>query len=202
MPLRIAQQPHSNKMVNDDPCGGVSMKCALVALFSLPLAASAEVTSASESHQHGSGYVSIMAEGPAIDLSLKVPSVDIVGFKRSAETDDERALIAAAVSDLSNPLDLFVFPSDAGCATLSANVALVGDVFGQDAQENEENHTEFHADYQLQCQNIESLGEIGFAYFERFSDTKVLLVEVKSNTDIRTYEVKSQQPVLDLSGLL
>ncbi len=175
------------------------MKSTLVAFTLLSFAIDAQAVSHSEPHRHGEGYLSIEIDGSELALSLKVPSVNIVGFERNAETDDERAAIAAAISDLSNPLELFVLPIDAGCAAMSANVARVGDAFGQESTGDDEIHTEFQAEYSVQCQNVAGVNMVEFAFFDRFPDTRSFRVKVVSQGGMRIQEVKPQQPVLDIS---
>lgn len=134
-------------------------------------------------------------------LSLEVPRANIVGFGHAAENEDERAAVAVAISELSEPLGLFEVSPEAGCMTASANVAIVGDAFGQD--ENQVgaaamDQTKFHADYLVQCQDIVSVSSIRFAYFDRFAKAQRLEVELISAAGTQNYTMERAAPVLTL----
>lgn len=178
-----------------------NMKCAAVLLALLPVAPMAQELTSIEAHTHGSGRMTLSFEENGFTLTLEVPGVDIVGFEHTAENEDERAGVAAAISDLSRPLTIFEVPSEAGCMTATANVALVGDVFVQEESQvsnDAAHHTEFQADYQLQCQDITSVTSIRFAYFERFDRAERIVVELKSSEGAQNFTVEREAPLLNL----
>ena len=123
------------------------------------------------------------------------------GFSADAPRTPLKAEVAAAISDLSEPLRLFNLPSEAGCETASANVALVGVGFGQ-VDDKTENHTrehaEFQADYVLECEEIDLVTSIRFTYFELFPDAQKLDVSLISVEGAFSYTVYRDQPVLAL----
>lgn len=177
---------------------GEFMKSATLALFLVPTALMAQEASPSEAHSHGTGRLSIAVSEAAFTLVLKVPGMDVVGFEQSAESEEDRARVAAAISDLSKPLELFVLPAEAGCATVSANVALVGDAFGAQDETAEQAHTEFHADYLVHCEDISAANVVEFAYFERFERARKLQVQLSSDAGESAFEVEREMPVLKL----
>lgn len=173
------------------------MRCAIFALFLTPAFALSQTQS--PAHVHGTGYMDIAFSGEAFSLSLAVPAADIIGFGGPAETDEDRALVAVAISDLSKPLGLFVLPEEAGCFTASANVTLSGEGLGQDASgqaADQAEHSEFLADYQIQCQDMAALASIRFAYFDRFENSQKLIVRIARSGENRTYDVSRNQPDL------
>ncbi len=177
------------------------MKCAAVLLMLLPTIPMAQKLAAVEAHTHGVGRVAISMDSNQFTVILAAPGMDVVGFEHSAENDEERAEVAAAISDLSEPLRLFNLPSEAGCETASANVALVGVGFGQ-VDDKTENHTrehaEFQADYVLECEEIDLVTSIRFTYFELFPDAQKLDVSLISVEGAFSYTVYRDQPVLTL----
>ncbi len=185
------------------------MKCAVLALSLLPAAVSAQATQLESQPERGTGRLAIQFSGAEFALSLAVPSADIVGFERPAASDEDRALVAVAISDLSKPLELFVLPEEAGCFTASANVALTSDAQGEPTQaigaETSPSETpelsEFQADYVIQCQSIEALNTIEFAYFDRFEATQKFQVSVERSDGLHTFDVTRATPLVDLSGL-
>lgn len=129
-------------------------------------------------------------------LSLIVPAADIVGFEHPPADADEQAQVAVAISDLSQPLALFVVNPEAGCMAVSANVTLVG------SEANLNGRAEFQAEYAISCPEIGALGEMRFDYFDRFISAERLRVQIMSATGSHTVEVTRETPLADLSGLL
>lgn len=62
-------------------------------------------------------------------------------------------------------------------------------------------HSEFHAQYQLTCDDLSAANEITFAYFERFPHARELDVQIVSPAGAQAFEVERDEPVLDLKGL-
>lgn len=172
------------------------MKSATLALFLVPTALMAQQASPSETHSHGTGRLSIAVSDAAFTLVLKVPGMDVVGFEQPAESEDDRTRVATAISDLSKPLELFVPPAEAGCATVSANVALVGDAFLSQDDSNGQGQTEFHAEYLVQCEDISAANLLDFAYFDRFEKARKLQVQLTSGENEKEFEVERETPVL------
>ncbi|WP_170427283.1 ZrgA family zinc uptake protein [Ruegeria arenilitoris] len=173
------------------------MKCAAIALILTPAVALTQVQGAS--HEHGVGHLDIAFSDEAFSLSLAVPAADIVGFEGPAETDNDRALVAVAISDLSKPLGLFVPSEEAACVTVSANVTLSGEGLGQDAANTSaEQHSEFLADYVIQCQDMSALASIRFGYFDRFENAQKLMVQVSRSGENLAYDVTRSRPDLGL----
>lgn len=172
------------------------MKSAALALTALPVALMAQNATPLDAHVHGSGHLSFVFAETEIALTLRVPGADVVGFEEPAENEDDRAQVATAISDLSKPLELFVMPPDAGCVTLSANVALVGDAFGTQQDTQQEAHTEFQADFVVQCQDLEAANVVEFLYFQRFENAQNLRVQLTSGDASREIEVSRDMPVM------
>ncbi|WP_298933499.1 DUF2796 domain-containing protein [uncultured Ruegeria sp.] len=185
------------------------MKRAVLALSLCPAAVAAQATQLDFRHQHGSGSLDMAFAGAEFTLSLAVPSFDIIGFERPADSDDDRALVAVAISDLSKPLELFVISEDAGCITTSANVILTNEGFGKKDEDEageadttaDEYHAEFQADYAIQCQDMNALGAIEFAFFNRFENVEELRVRVELSDKIHAFDVTPATPILDISAI-
>ena len=184
------------------------MKCAAFALAFCLIALEAQATQADTKDQKQTGRLSITFSGAEIGLSLAVPRQDVLGFDGHAETDDDRARVAGAMSDLSNPLDLFAMPAEAGCSTISANVALSNEGFAlHDATESEApapdatEPPEVLADYVIVCQSMDALNTIEFVYFDCFKNAQELAVEVVLPESTKTLEVTRATPLLDVTGL-
>ncbi|WP_172677895.1 DUF2796 domain-containing protein [Ruegeria sp. 6PALISEP08] len=169
-----------------------------------PAVLAAQATQIVTPHNHGSGQLDFVLSETGFSLTLKVPSMDIVGFEAPAASDDERTQVAIAISELSKPLNLFVVPSEAMCFTTSANVILTHEITDQgtagDASKgvSDESHAEFQADYVIQCQDLSAVNSLDLAYFERFSGTEKLTVRIASNGTTQFHETTRATPRLSL----
>ncbi|MEM9126855.1 MAG: DUF2796 domain-containing protein [Pseudomonadota bacterium] len=190
----------------DSLFGGVLvMKCLVGVLSMCMVAGGASATQHQTLHEHGTAALNIVVSGAEIGLSLSVPSMDVVGFERPAADDDDRALVAIAISDLSKPLELFVLPAEAGCFTTAANVTLTGETLGQveDTEDgadkgDSEYHSEFQGEYVIQCQDMDALKTIEFAYFDRFENTQNLKIQAELADGSHNLDVTRENPVWDL----
>lgn len=178
----------------------IGMNCAAVSLFLLPAALMAQEANSSSAYAQGVGRLELTFLDNAIAVALQAPGQDIVGFGHPAETEEDRAHVAEAISDLSNPLTLFDLPAEAGCMTASANVVLAGDAFGQEQEVGTEAaHTNaFHADYVLQCEDISAIQTLRLAYFDRFGAAQELVVQLSSAAGTRDVLVRRETPDLTL----
>lgn len=185
----------------------------------VPLASQAETQRDLEAHVHGKGKLNIAVEGSEIALELEVPGFDIVGFEHAAESQNYKDVIAAALTVLSEPLNLFQLPEAADCHVIQAVAELHNGEHDEDHEEhghgdhedhhdhedahdhsNHENvrHSEFHAEYVLTCQNTTAIDVISLGYFSAFKNAKELHVQFIYETGAKLLEASADQPELKL----
>lgn len=159
-------------------------------------------------HQHGHGSLNIAIEGSRVTLELEAPGNDVVGFEHTAKTKAQRESVAKAKKLLGEPLTLFRLPASAGCAVASANVTIEGGS-GNEAKkgghkhdDHDHAHSEFHAEYTLECSKITDLTSIEFLYFSMFKAAEELEVNIITPKGQTKFGVKSNKPRLDLSGVM
>lgn len=70
-----------------------------------------------------------------------------------------------------------------------------------DAHADEASHSEFHAEYTLNCATPEAVTAIDFAYFEAFENARELEVQIVNGSGAQAFEVTRDSPRLDLSSL-
>ncbi|WP_179379583.1 zinc uptake protein ZrgA [Jannaschia marina] len=194
----------------------------------LATTALAEDTRQLDAHEHGTGALDIAIDGTTVAMELRVPGADIVGFEHAAESDEDRAAIAEALTTLSTPTDLFGLSDAAGCTVEAATADLETegaedhdhdhgdhteehghDDHGHDDHGHEDHaeeaegatHSEFHAEYTHDCTAPEELGTITFAYFDLFEGAQELEVQVVTGDGAQAFEVTRDAPTLDLGGL-
>ena len=171
----------------------------------------AEETKQLDAHEHGVGQLNIAFSANKIAMELHAPGSDIVGFEYGAKTDADHAAIDTAIETLSDPSKLFVFPKAASCTLIEANAKLESedadhghddhDEDDHDDHSEEPGHTEFHAEYLLECGNLSAISAITFSYFEIFPNALELEIQVVSDKGATAFEVAREVAKLDLRGV-
>ncbi|MDA9135634.1 DUF2796 domain-containing protein [Ascidiaceihabitans sp.] len=72
---------------------------------------------------------------------------------------------------------------------------------GHDDHADESGHTEFHAEYLLNCAEPSAITGINFAYFGSFPNALEVEVQIIIDTGATSFEVERDAPTLDLTGL-
>lgn len=177
-------------------------------------------------HEHGHSALNIAIEGDRIEMELIAPGADIVGFEHAAESEEDKMALEQAEATLDNPLSLFAFSSDAGCAVESTSVEVEGEEHhdehmdeahaeeeqhedGEHAEvkpgdhEGEASHNEFHAAYALTCSAPDALDGIDFAaFFDSFAGAEEIDVTVISEKGQSSYEVERDAATVDLQAVM
>jgi hypothetical protein len=161
-------------------------------------------------HEHGRGTLNIAVEGSKVTMELEVPGADIVGFEHTAKTRREKQAVEKATSQLREPLALFKLPPAADCRATEAKVE-----FGADAEEgakapaakgkakhDDHEHSEFRAQYTLECGSPGSITAIEFPFFRTFSGAEKLDVNVITGKGQNKFEVTRKRPSLSLTGMI
>jgi phosphoketolase len=161
-------------------------------------------------HQHGHGTLNIAIEGGRVSMELDVPGADIVGFEHAATTKAQRTAVEKAKAELAAPLSVFVVPKGAGCSVKEANVKIEGaeeakaeqakDAPAGKKEEAGAEHSDFNADYVLECTAVDKLTSIEFPYFRKFSGAQELEINLVTAKGQNKFEVKRGKPRLDLTG--
>lgn len=149
-------------------------------------------------HEHGVGQLNIAIEADEILMELKVPGVDIVGFEYAADTAEDRKRVSEALAALERPNELFEFSPEANCTLSGAESTIVGN--GDDAATG--SHTEFRANYSLECADMAALERISFPYFQVFPKADELGVQLITGSGARKFEAKRADPAVDLAELI
>lgn len=200
------------------------MKRTLLLLLAVNAApALADETRQLDAHEHGVGALNIAIDGTTVAIEFHAPGADIVGFEYAAESEADRAAVDAAVATLARPLDLFVLPAAAACSVTQASAELESEQAHDDHDDHdhaahkdhddnaehsdheehaeEAGHSEFHAEYRLNCADPTALTDITFAYFDTFENARELEVQIIAGSGAQAFEVERDAPTLDLRSL-
>jgi hypothetical protein len=158
-------------------------------------------------HEHGVGRLNIAIEGKRVSMELEVPGADIVGFEHEASTAEQRAAVKKAKATLEGALAVFKLPAEAKCKLANADVKVqaedeheheheAADAKHEGEEEEGHHHSEFHAEYAIDCAAPEKLTGIDFKYFDLFAGARKLDINLVTDRGQNHYEVSREQPQL------
>ena len=158
-----------------------------------------------EAHEHGAARLNVVLDGQALELELESPAMNLVGFEHAAESDADKAKVAAARSQLQDPQALFGL--GAGDCSLS-ETELESPLFEDEEHEHEEHHahdkdsehsehSEIHAHYQLDCKKPGELKQLNLGeLFKRFPATEKIQVQLIGPNGQQGVELTPAKPSL------
>ena len=97
---------------------------AMIATSPAPLLAAEEKRELGR-HEHGHVTLEIAVDGDRLTMALEAPGESIVGFEHAAETDEQKAAVEAAKTQLADASALFAPSAKAGCTNVSSFSAAV-----------------------------------------------------------------------------
>ena len=192
---------------------------AFLALAS-PLAAEQAVHRQLEAHVHGQGSLNIAIDGNKLDMELKAPGADIVGFEHAAESTAQKAAVEQAKVALAEFLNLFKLPGNANCKVDKADVAVrteehhhhddehadagkkAADGAKDEDHDEHDGHSGFHARYLLTCAAPANLTALETTYFKAFAGAQALNVSVVTPKGQSQMQLTRDKTILALAGLM
>ena len=156
-------------------------------------------------HVHGVARLDMALDGRTLELELKTPAMNIVGFEHAATSDADKMTLALARETLLKPHGLFKIPEAAQCTVTSQKVesALFGDKDEDDdhdhaaGAEDEHEHSEIEGHYQFTCNVPNVLNRLDLTQlFQSFPATKTIQVQLVTPKRQLGAEVKPSNPVV------
>lgn len=145
-------------------------------------------------HEHGHGTLDIVVEGEALQLTLQVPAVHVVGFEHAPGNDAERARLADALADFSKGAAMFEPSEKARCELERADVAMPG--MDKDAS----GHAELQGQYEFHCHAPAGLQQIRVSAFTKLMDIDELDVRLVTEEFQTARVLMRNDPVVDVTG--
>ncbi|UQB77407.1 DUF2796 domain-containing protein [Pseudomonas shirazica] len=136
-------------------------------------------------HEHGVAKLNAVLDGNTLELELDSPAMNLVGFEHAANSDADKAKVAAVRQQLEQPLKLFGLPAATGCKEDQQELEspLFGDAPKADDDGDDHEHSHQHSDigahYQLTCANPDKLAQVDLApLFKAFPATQKITVQL------------------------
>ncbi|WPO99490.1 DUF2796 domain-containing protein [Pseudomonas sp. HR96] len=163
----------------------IALPFALLPLFAVAVHADEQVHAGLGTHEHGVAQLDAALDGSVLELELRSPAMNLVGFEHPASSAEDQAKVAQMRKQLEQPLALFQLDSGAGChvTTQTLQSPLFGDQMpseqDDDGDGDDHQHSEVHAHYQLTCSHPAALHQLGLApLFKTFPATRRVQVQL------------------------
>ncbi|MFO1352637.1 MAG: DUF2796 domain-containing protein [Gammaproteobacteria bacterium] len=159
-----------------------------------------------EPHEHGAGQLHLVIDGKQLQMELKLPGMDVVGFEHEPRNDEQKQALAKAIATLKDPTRIFEIDASGQCApgaVEAQSVMLAEEEHEHEAKEEHEeeegSHTEFHARYTFTCAAPDQIAAVRVNIFELFKGSKKLAVQMVTPTKQTARELTPTSAVI--SGL-
>lgn len=164
-------------------------------------------------HEHGVAQLNAVLEGAVLELELRSPAMNLVGFEHLAGSAADQAKVANVRTLLEQPLALFELDATAGCHVTEQTLQspLFGDKMAAEPEDDDDDqdhdatageahhheHSEIHAHYQLACTTPGALKQIGLApLFRTFPATRLVQVQLITPNGQRGLDASTDNALL------
>ena len=152
-------------------------------------------------HEHGAAELDAALDGSTLEIELRSPAVNLVGFEHTPSSEADKRKIADARKQLEQPNGLFGLPAAAGCTL--AETELESPLFEGEAHDDEHEHdgdhesqhSEIHAHYHFDCSTPRALQALDLqGLFKAFPGTHKIQAQLIGPNGQRGAQLDADQP--------
>jgi hypothetical protein len=161
-----------------------------------------------DAHEHGSANLNLAIDGNRVFISFESPAINIVGFEHPPHDDSQHAAIEQAKAALIEFETIFNFAESANCHLSSASSDWLGEHEEEGHEEHEDGvedhseeevtHTEFAAEYNLDCKNMSALDKVNVLLFKRFQNILDIDVQAITPNGQFAFELDKENTLINL----
>ncbi len=136
-------------------------------------------------HEHGVAHLNAVLDGSTLEIELDSPAMNLVGFEHAAQSDADKAKVAAVRAQLEQPLKLLGLTAAAGCKESEQELEspLFGDAPAKDEDGDEHDHahghSDIHAHYHFECAKPDQLATLDLTpLFKTYPSTQKIQVQL------------------------
>lgn len=158
-------------------------------------------------HEHGAAELDVALDGSVLEIELRSPAMNLVGFEHAPSRDEDKRKIADARQRLEKPDALFGLPSAAGCTLAKTELEspLFGDAKAHEYEHAEhkhdhdhdhhEGHSDINAHYHFECTAPQALQTLNLqSLFETFPGTEKIQAQLIGPNGQRGMQLNASQP--------
>ena len=154
-----------------------------------------------DAHEHGAAELDAALDGAKLEIELRSPAMNLVGFEHAPSSEADKRKIADARKQLEQPDRLFGLTPAAGCKL--AETELESPLFESDEHEHEHEHeadhgsqhSEIHAHYHFDCATPQALTGLDLqGLFKTFPGTEKIQAQLIGPNGQRGAQLSAKQP--------
>ena len=176
-------------------------------------------------HEHGKALLNLVQEGNELEIEIRSPSINVVGFEHQPKTDPQKKTAQEATQTLKAANQVFALPASAGCRLEHSKVLAFraeGEhddhhkeehASGHDDhhkeehasehddhhnEEHEATHSEFHLEYEFSCNTPENLKSVGVNLFKLFPGFEEIEAQIITSSGQTAQELTKGQSTINL----
>lgn len=133
-------------------------------------------------HVHGEGELLVVLEDTTLEMSFRIPGMDLIGFEHAARTKEQEASIHNTKAYLRKGDEVFDLQGSAECELRRSSALFAmtthdhheeqgeshSDAMDQHQDDDESEHAEFHVKHKYECGQPEQLESIVFNIFDKY----------------------------------
>ncbi|MCI4663560.1 MAG: DUF2796 domain-containing protein [Neomegalonema sp.] len=120
---------------------------AALLVLAAPSLALAEEKRGLDAHAHGVSTLGVAIEGGKVQIELRAPGADVVGFEYAPKSAKEKSAVEKAEAELSKPLTLLGVPAAAKCKVVEAKAHFEVEGADEHDHEHDEHKHDDHAEH-------------------------------------------------------
>ncbi|ANF25692.1 DUF2796 domain-containing protein [Stutzerimonas stutzeri] len=158
-------------------------------------------------HEHGAAELDAALDGSTLEIELRSPAMNLVGFEHAPSSEADTRKIGDARKQLEQPNSLFGLPAAAGCTLVDTE--LESPLFEGEAhdhgeehehehehdEDHESQHSEIHAHYRFDCATPQALQALDLqGLFKAFPGTQKIQAQLIGPKGQRGAQLDADQP--------
>ncbi len=150
-------------------------------------------------HEHGGGELNLAMESNEIQIELRMPAMNIVGFEHQPNNQEQKDAIQKALKILNDANQLFALAPDARCLVKKSKAITTAIEEDHNEGENEEEihdeeetHSEFHGSYLFSCESPKELTTLQVKLFDLFKNIEELDVQIVKQGEQTSQELTAK----------
>ncbi len=155
-----------------------------------------------DAHAHGAAHLDAVLEGRTLELALRSPAANLLGFEHAPRSAEEKARVSVARAQLQQPAALFGL-GETGCAMTEQKLesplfeAASHSHAHRHGQDNDQ-HSDIHAHYRFDCAGPDALQRLDLsALFRQFPAIETIQVQLIGPNGQRGVELSAGEPRLN-----
>lgn len=147
-----------------------------------------------KAHVHGTATMDISIDKNEIEVDLKIPGMDLVGFEGKAKTKEQRENLKTVTNLLTQDYQLFTLPESAGCTVTKRKLEAEHD----DDDHGGIGHSGYEYEIEYKCKDISKVTELDINIFRDIQSLSEIQVQLVTEKEQKSLKVKSTETQISL----